>query len=140
MQETLFKSPRLKAWRRTGSEGPRHDPYAYEEITVETPSGETTLHMGLGVWLDHNGHRIKPDFGNNYEASEKELITTIFPKLTGWTMDQINRFHTKLKSRCRKCGSTKGTTTETGYPGEYLEICVNCGHIGGGYFCRGEIE
>lgn len=40
---------------RTGNEGPRHDPYHYEEMTVERDGQTVTLHMGLGTYVSHNG-------------------------------------------------------------------------------------
>ena len=39
MQQTLVNHPRLHVVRQTGSEGPRHDPYRYEELHAETPDG-----------------------------------------------------------------------------------------------------
>ncbi len=40
---------------RTGSEGPRQDPYHFEEISVDGRAGCVELHVGLGAWLSLGG-------------------------------------------------------------------------------------
>src|SRR5258706_10384505 len=59
MQSTLINHPRLRVERHTGSEGPRHDPYAYEEWRVRMPGHTIVLHSGLGTWLRADGVDVK---------------------------------------------------------------------------------
>lgn len=134
MERQMIRHPRLTVGCRTGSEGPQHDPYSYEELTVETPHGKTTLHEGLAVWVKHNGHRLE-----FYGEKEEVEAWYTFVKLTGYTRAQLERIERKLTERCRKCGS-RDTTWMRGLPGEHFEICANCRNMVGSYFCRSEIE
>lgn len=49
--------------RETGSEGPKHDPYSFTEYTMQRLNGTMTLHLGLDVWLRHDGriHRFETE-------------------------------------------------------------------------------
>jgi hypothetical protein len=35
-----------------GREGPKHDPYSYEEITIERRGWRVTMHLGLAEWIE----------------------------------------------------------------------------------------
>jgi hypothetical protein len=143
MYETLIKHPKLRVWRTTGTEGPRHDPYGYDEIHAELPSGSITYHMGLGSWVKlHDGkpgRRAAPIKKLDERTCTEADLRKMFELTVGFSINQIERIHRKLKSRCRKCGC-KHTEWVAGYPGEHMEQCVGCGHIVGGYFCRSEVE
>jgi len=43
---------------RTGTEGPRHDPYSFTEITVEARGHRVTVHYGLGEWIEVDGSQL----------------------------------------------------------------------------------
>jgi hypothetical protein len=143
MYETLIKHPKLRVARITGSEGPSHDPYGYEELRAELPNGTITYHMGLGSWVQFHdgkpGRRAKPIKKIDGRTCTEADLRKAFELTVGFSINQIERIHRKLKSRCRKCGG-KHTKWEVGYPGEHFECCVSCGHIVGSYFCKGEIE
>lgn len=68
---------------RDGSEGPRHDPYAFTEITF-TPTDESkpkvTLHGGLGEWIK---------VGENKIMAEWTVVSAQFTELVGKTPDQV---------------------------------------------------
>lgn len=140
MEQISINRPKLRVHVKTGSEGPRHDPYAYREVTVKTPRGKTVLHEGLGTWLSHNGHTFKRrPKGMTYEQWEAWLRTDKFVKLTGHTIQQLERIHRRLEGRCRKCGG-RDFTWESGYPGEELQVCTACDRINGSTFDRSAIE
>jgi len=124
MNQQIINHPKLKVWVKSGSEGPRHDPYAYEELEVKTPQGHVILHNGLGTWLVNNGVQIEVPPTN----SEKWLRTEAFTKLTGYTTEQLGRIAWKLSSRCRKCGGREFYSA-SGYPGETFECCSNCHEV-----------
>lgn len=138
MQEDMISHPRLSVRRRTGSEGPSHDPYAFEELEVFTPNGVTIFHMGLGVWLKYNGHLLEPPLTVPPNKTEEWLSDIKFRACTGYSLIQLERIARKLKERCRKCGG-KDRHHERGMPGEHLAVCDNCGNIVGGYFSESEI-
>lgn len=138
MHEVLINHPKLQFEHRTGSEGPRHDPYHYDEWHVTTPKGEVVLHEGLGTWLKVNGKELEHDRRFSYNDWERYLRETAFPIYTGYPLGQLQRLAHRIKSRCRECGS-RDFRSEAGYPGEYFDVCEKCGHIQGGYFNESEV-
>jgi hypothetical protein len=134
MQELIINHPKLKVWQRTGTEGPRHDPYGYEELEARTPEGSIILHSGLMDWL-------KQDKDATITAFDKAAIGALrrrFEQHAGFTIEQLFRFHRKLSSRCRKCGSTEFVSVR-GYPGEHFEICAKCNSVVSSFFCLSEV-
>ena len=138
MEETMIDHPRLRVQHRTGAEGPHHDPYSYDEWCVKTPKGEVVLHSGLGTWMKVNGKELKQDNRFTYDEWEKYLHETAFEIYTGYTLPQLQRIATRIKSRCRKCGG-RSFHSEAGYPGEYFDVCDGCGHIQASQFYESEI-
>jgi len=61
---------------RRGTEGPKHDPYGYDEVIVAVAGHVCTCHLGLGIWIKVDGekHRVT-------EANYQEM----FQLLTGDT-------------------------------------------------------
>jgi hypothetical protein len=139
MRETIIDHPKLRVTVETGSEGPRHDPYAYREITVIQPDGATTLHEGLGTWLRSAGRKVTPPTDLDADGRERWCRSTAFETLTGYSVAQLERLHRKLSSRCRRCGC-KETVSQNGHPGEHFECCAKCGNVVGSYFCISEVE
>ena len=66
---------------RSGSEGPKHDPYGYQEITVTQGNVRVTGHIGLGLWIEDNITSRRMRF-KSIEAME-----VIFKELTGDTAE-----------------------------------------------------
>jgi hypothetical protein len=106
---------------KSGSEGPRHDPYHFEEVTIHGRAGNVTAHIGLGVWLSVNGHRM--------EIPEVDLDIS-FQRLTGISIDVAFRLYRKLPYRrhSRTC-SGRSMVSMPGYPGERLYICEKCREV-----------
>ncbi len=75
MQGNQVSERRLSV--RRGSEGPRHDPYSFEEWSVhQTINGvekSITLHMGLAVWLKVEHLVVDPEF-EGLPPEEKKLM------------------------------------------------------------------
>lgn len=72
---------RRKISVRRGSEGPRHDPYGYTEITVTTNGDVVTYHGGLGEWVRVNGVKVDDD----------SLAVMLFERHTGMSVEQAMR-------------------------------------------------
>jgi hypothetical protein len=105
----------------TGTEGPRHDPYGWEEITVERSNGDcVTLHQGLVEWVQVNNSQ---QHGYQIERCEK-----VFEFFAGCTSAIARKAHARYRSRCRKCGGRE-FHDQAGYPGESFLLCNNCGSV-----------
>ena len=133
MEQVLINHPKLYVHLTTGTEGPKHDPYGYQEYAITTPNGVTVLHEGLGVWISFRGEMLSTPHGEHY------IRKHMFPALTGYTVEQIERIHRRLKDRCLNCGS-RDFRSESGYPGETFDVCSDCGHVVNVYFDRRAIE
>jgi hypothetical protein len=125
---------------RSGTEGPRHDPYGWREVTVETTwryadGMERTLvasfRDGLGVRVAMNGQPITCD---------ETKAVDVFKILTGMTPAQAEVYHDRARFRCSTCGNHKQFRSVDGYPGEMLYVCTRCESIVTGDFDRSVIE
>lgn len=112
---------------KTGAEGPRHDPYHYEEMTVARPDGRViTVHLGLAVWADARWPN-----GMQRTTDDETEVFTLFNEVAGVTYDVAEKaFHNLPARRIRqhKCG-TKHLFECAGYPGESFLICRACGDV-----------
>ena len=128
---------------KTGSEGPHHDPYAYEEWTIKSddprltdPDLKLTIHYGLGEWFQLSSvgytgfkflknHLLEEQWG----LSLNRYIETV----SGYTFEQIKRIYRKVnRPFCRECmvyPKSNQISYEQGYPGEELLIHSKCGNI-----------
>lgn len=110
-----------------GSEGPKHDPYGYEEITVNRSDGRrVTIHYGLGVWARsyHADGRLS---GMSNDAAADKL----FEKVAGIAPHFAERALKELRERryrFHQCGN-KYLKDVNGYPGETLTVCGRCGAV-----------
>lgn len=117
-----------KLRQKVGAEGPRSDPYGYEEITFTPTDGEieVTLHTGLGDWIEvrlvKTEHRIR-----SYEKPGVS-IDSLWEFWTGMTTKQAERYVERLEypNKCPTCGSKKRDYGK-GYAGEMIIFCANCG-------------
>ena len=64
MQELGISNFKMKS----GSEGPRHDPYGYNEISFTKDNKQILIHMGLAQYIEINGQRIEAT-GDDYDNS-----------------------------------------------------------------------
>src|SRR4249919_3158745 len=104
---------------RTGSEGPRHDPYHYDELTVKRNNNTTTIHLGLGVWCSHNGHKV----------TDEDLAYGLFEVMVGMPWHVVLKALRKLEDRKAKALWFKHrhcageARCVAGYPGEHFVLC-----------------
>lgn len=129
---------------KTGAEGPHHDPYHYDELTVKRQDGrKVTLHSGLGVWL-----KVKTAEGRKIELSESDVkagrLAELFEYHAGITLSAAHKAldgpeRARVKAHFRKCGNS-GFIATTGYPGESFDYCEKCGFVAGYSFDRSAVE
>lgn len=111
---------------RRGTEGPRHDPYGYEELVVShkremnQKEQEIVLHSGLAEWIEVDG--VKHVL---YDGA----CETIFEDLVGIDPVLLMRIVENRQYRCKRCNTDKYMEWVSGYPGESLLICRKCGQI-----------
>ncbi|MCI0564545.1 MAG: hypothetical protein MN733_39260, partial [Nitrososphaera sp.] len=53
---TLINHPRLKVTLKSGSEGPKYDPYHYDEYTITSPKDELLVHDGFSQYIKIANH------------------------------------------------------------------------------------
>ena len=104
-----------------GSEGPRHDPYAYTEYTVRVNGEVHTLHLGLAEWYAKNEKR-----NTHYDPYAIQK----FEAAIGFTLVTFNKAIDRFRypDKCRKCNS-RDINWRSGFPGEELLVCEGCGAI-----------
>lgn len=155
MKQTLIDTPRLRVERRTGTYGPRHvpygsrhDPYSYEEMIAQTPTDTVVLHQGLGRTLKINGVEVEPPAwldlvaAGDWQLSDKlhcAWYRETWRERVGYSLEQIERWHRKLRSRCSRCGC-RDTREAAGFPGETFDVCAECGHVVDSRFCESAVE
>jgi DNA-directed RNA polymerase subunit RPC12/RpoP len=133
--QTSIQTVSMHIFVQTGSEGPKHDPYAFKEITITRKDKETVvLHMGLAEYLRIGKREIKGYDEEGLEAIKRATITEI-----GLTEDQIEKAIQRLRSRCPKC-SGRNIESTPGFPGETLYMCSNCHTIVGSDIDMSAIE
>ena len=92
---------------RRGSEGPRHDPYSYLEITFWPTSPRrkpVVYHSGLGEWVCH-GRRRYEDRGERWCRKTESWVhrgaqsSQIFERLTGLSVGRAEKIPRILEER-----------------------------------------
>ena len=111
-----------------GTEGPKHDPYSYEEYSIIKETPERTihaiLHFGLSRWMKLDGV--------HYRLCEEDraLAEGDFKYLIGMTINAFRNMvdrRTGPKEKCPKCGTRK-LLEGSGFAGEPFQYCSNgCG-------------
>jgi hypothetical protein len=123
---------------RTGSEGPRHDPYSYTEITVTRSNGGwAKYHAGLGEWLvvGIGGEERKMNGSPEYLRNMFELVVGITPEGAERAVHRMDA----NRIRHHKCGH-KHLEWVSGYPGESFLQCGKFHDILDSTFNRSAIE
>lgn len=128
--QTMIGIPNGSIQIRRGSEGPRHDPYAFTEFTVERRGMTVKLHEGLGDWIKvawTKEGKLVEVFRSTHQPQ------AYFEAFMGFPMKVFQRAMDKITNprKCRVCGSYR-LREESGYPGETFTVCDE-GHIIG---CR----
>lgn len=110
-----------------GTEGPRHDPCSYENITVTRANGDqVTFHSGLDIWAE-----AKFASGHGFKTDDPEDSADLFTRVAGVTVRTAERaFRETLQRpyRFHICGE-KYLKGVDGYPGEHFVVCGKCGDV-----------
>ncbi len=126
----------MKITVERGTEGPRHDPYSFEEVTIKRADGRcATAHVGLAefVVIGQKDDAIRVDASGS--KLDQWLISTV-----GVTLAGARRAFDKLEaSRLRMHRSHGGMGWSEGFPGEMLLWC-KCGAMLDSSFNRSAIE
>ena len=122
----------------TGTEGPRHDPYYYSEITITRPDGRRAVfHSGLGRHcrlIATDGVELLLDERDDVNIDRHfEMFIGVSPRNAERALRKQE--FARLRSH-RHCG---GLEWHEGMPGEALLICV-CGKVVDSHFNRRAIE
>lgn len=127
-QRTIISQPNLRIYIETGTEGPRHDPYAFEEFTIERNGHKIMLHSGLGDWMEIEDEKVDNVFVND-----------TFVHFTGHTPDEWRRFIEKLERHRWRRHRSHDVRNERGYPGEHFTYCRTCDQMIDNYFNLSEV-
>ncbi len=126
----------MKIRLQTGSEGPREDPYGYEEWTVTRTDGtEVVIHAGLAEWVKLSNGRTK-SVGDLYCENLNEAAEA----LTGLDLRGLRRAYESVKEHeIRPHYAHGGMQWGSGFPGEELLFC-KCGAVVDSSFNLSAIE
>lgn len=121
-----------RVFSRTGTEGPRHDPYGYTELQVRNERGSFVLHEGLAVWVEVRLRNAKPVRFETPRFTQEE-IEEIFTVAAGMSPETARRCLRRLASaplraHNARCGS-RAFECAGGMPGESLTVCRACGAV-----------
>jgi hypothetical protein len=124
---------KLHISHRSGSEGPRHDPYHFDEFSVSLGVCSITVHVGLGEWIEvkpkaEPGQWPEPRGDRRSFSSWEELDATL-KSLTGLSMEQLQSWEDEAHTppeQCPQCGSELKVLGH-GYAGECIIGCTREG-------------
>jgi hypothetical protein len=121
---------------RTGTEGPRHDPYGYEEWTWRRAARTVVLHEGLGCWVSFDDRRLSnADLVRASGKADESACRHWFEGITGVPMKTLER----VIHRPRRCCARPRIDWVAGYPGESLAVCRSCGDVVGSSFSEAAV-
>jgi len=100
---------------RTGSEGPKYDPYSFTEYTVERRNNKVTLHLGLAVWFRDQFKTLSD------QITEQEAVER-FERFAGISLKTFEH----AMHRVIPCCDNPDIRWWAGYPGEEIAQCENC--------------
>lgn len=119
-----------------GSEGPRHDPYGFTEITFRGQRGSIKFHYGLATWCE--GERNGRKFRVNEDANECLRLFEEITTMTPMRAESI-AFELPWRKHAAKCDGRKFFCSD-GYPGERFTICKKCDDVVDYHFDRSAVE
>lgn len=104
----------------SGTEGPHHDPYHYDEYTINRDGRELVIHLGLLTFGKMNGKV----FSRNYPT-----VINAVERFAGCTFSSLLRAMNKLEhpKKCKHCGSRKFKYW-SGYAEDFT-ACAKCDEI-----------
>jgi hypothetical protein len=132
-----IRHPALTVSTREGTEGPKWDPYSYCEVTVKTPKGTLVVHQGLAEWVKLDGKEIH---AKHIRPNDLPLLVCDF---TRSQLQRISgrRYEARMKALWRECPTRhRNVTSGSGYPGEYITACEDCGAVLDYSFNLGAVE
>lgn len=99
-----FKVQGRKLRHYRGSEGSRHDPYAWEEYEVETSEATITLRSGglgyLRLTIEGWGGLVKAKkeafIGTRVFDEQVEAMRAVFREVTNMEMDDLERYYHRV--------------------------------------------
>lgn len=101
---------------RTGTEGPRHDPYGYEERIVTVNNCTYKLHLGLACYGKEEDETMV----------EGEEAVAWWMARTGLSPDQFDKAYLRLTEPPRRCPACRSKVEyHSGYVGEPIACCSN---------------
>jgi len=124
--------------KRSGTEGPRHDPYHYDEFIVTKRGRTAILHLGLTAWLSIDGQRWNWIKGSTAESNSIKH----FEHFCGCSLEAVEKAWDRLTDppKCPSCGLGRNHRVSCGgFPGEELVQCT-CGAIVSSFCDRSAIE
>lgn len=122
----------MKLFIFSGTEGPRYDPYAFDELHIERGSKLIVVHQGIGDWVDIDGVR--------HWVSGRAGADLVVKNAVGYTATQLLRYRRKAdEARTRVHRAHGGVEWRSGFPGEALCLC-RCGAVIDTTFNRSAIE
>jgi hypothetical protein len=135
-QKTFINQPGLTVALRTGSEGPRHDPYHYEEWTIRRSGYRgLTYHTGLTSWVKYRNGKIW-----THCDGDRELLDVTFRTHTGFTFAEWRDIVAAVERHRYRRHRRHDVRQERGYPGEHFTICHTCGgEVIDSYFNEGAV-
>ena len=113
---------------RTGTEGPKEDPWSWTEREFERGGHRYVLRQGLDFWLEVDGARSRPYVSG--DGPEDEGAVRRFERLTGMPLARFDRYADRIGNprRCPKCAGRRMAWRD-GYPGESIRLCRDCGEV-----------
>lgn len=106
---------------REGVEGPRDDPYGYDEYVINYRDKEIVIHQGIGDYVLLYDLRL---------GKTEEDISEILLEEIGLTLAQVKRAYYKRQRKLEKarlrCCEEPDHEWKGGYPGEEMLVCNNC--------------
>jgi hypothetical protein len=107
---------------RSGTEGPRHDPYSFFEWTLTLDAErEWIIHDGLGTWVRFNGQQV--------EVAHHDIDGALQRTGCPLTLREIEQRHDEEREAPIKEHAPHGDPCwHDGMPGEQLLICP-CGAV-----------
>ena len=111
-----------KLHREHGREGPAHDPYGWEAITVEVNGVRYTLRSSAlrDTQFSIDGCKVK--------CRDGAEACAWWERYTRMTPEQFERAYDRIKYRCSD-HPRAGVRVESGYPGETFYTCRVCGKV-----------
>lgn len=114
---------------RSGQEGPRHDPYHFDEFTLNRPNGDTiVLHTGLATWA-----RLQRGDKVILQNTDADVAHKLFEFFAGVSQKAFAKAWYSLPQRRLRnhyCGGVRRSQRDfecaSGYPGESFVICSHC--------------